>query len=66
MGRHGQPPPRRTVPWELVGWGLFAAAVAVGVALWAGAPWPVAAFVATTGLVGLGLIAVLTNTGSRE
>ena len=54
------------MPWELVGWGLFAAAVAVGVALWTGASWVVAACVATTGLVGHGLIAVLTITGPRE
>ncbi len=66
MGRHGQPPPRRPVPWELIGWGSFAVAVAIGVALWAGASWVVAAFVATTGLVGLGLIAVMTITGPRE
>ena len=66
MGRHGQPPRPRAVPWELVGWGSFAAVVAVGVAVWAGASWVAAVFVATTGLIGLGLIAVMSITGSRE
>lgn len=66
MGRHGQPPQRRTVPWELVGWGLFAAAVAIGAALWAGVSWPIAAFVALTGLVGLGMVVAMTMMGSRD
>jgi len=66
VGRHGQPPQRRAVPWALVGWGLFAATVAIGAALWAGASWSVAAFVAATGLVGLGLIAAMTMMGSRD
>lgn len=66
MGRHGQPPPRRAVPWDLVGWGLFATAVAIGVALWAGGTWVVAVFIAITGGVGLGLIAMMSMTGPRE
>jgi len=66
VGRHGQPPPRRDLPWELVGWGLFAAAVAIGVAWWAGASWVVAGFIALSGLVGLGLIAAMSMTRPRD
>ena len=61
VGRHGQPPQRRGVPWELVGWGAFAGVLAAGVVLWFGASWVVAAFVAATGAVGLGLIALLSS-----
>ena len=49
------------MPWELVGWGAFAAALSGAVVLWLGDSWVVAAFVAVTGLVGLGLIAVLSS-----
>lgn len=49
------------MPWELLGWGTFAAVLAGGVLLWVGVSWVVAAFLTATGMVGLGLIALLTS-----
>ena len=49
------------MPWELVGWGAFAGALAVGVVLWFGDSWVASAFVAVTGVVGLGLIVLLSS-----
>ena len=66
MGRHGVPTRRRAVPWELVGWGLFAAAVALGAGVWVGASWVLTAVVAAAGLVGLGLIAAMSMKRPRE
>ena len=54
------------MPWDLVGWGSFAVAVATGAARWTGASWVTVGFIALSGLVGLGLIAAMSLSGPRD
>ncbi|MFC6009178.1 hypothetical protein [Angustibacter luteus] len=66
MGRHGLPPPRRAVPWELLGWGVFACLVAAIAVVWLGGSWTTALLVVLAGLLALGALAAVATSGSTR
>ena len=66
VGRHGLPPPRRVVPWELLGWGAFACLVAAIAVLWLGGSWTTALLIVLAGVLALGALAVVSVSGSSR
>ncbi|WP_426566235.1 hypothetical protein ACPPVT_06700 [Angustibacter sp. McL0619] len=66
MGRHGLPAPRRVVPWELLGWGLFACLVAAVAVLWLGGSWGAALLVVLAGALALAALGAVAMSGSSR
>jgi hypothetical protein len=66
VGRHGLPTERAAVPWELVGWGVFACLVAAGALVRFGGSWTVALLVVALGGLAIAAIAVMAMSGSSR
>ena len=52
------------VPWDVLGWGVFATFTAAALVWWTGMGWTAAGLVAATGLVSIVLIVVLATLAS--
>jgi hypothetical protein len=54
------------VPWELLGWGLFACLVAAVAVLWLGGAWTTALLVVLAGVIALAALAAVAMSGSSR